>query len=329
MQRSRSYREVRLSARSTGIRRVLDQGALRAAFVAIFTALYAFLVLFTLLSGADPHERFRAELLDDAQESDLYRWDISQPASTMGAYLIYGPCSWDHPLGTDERGRDLLTRVAHAACTSLVAGLIALASYLVLGTAMGTAAGYLAGGWQRLVAHMASIGSNFPILLLLLLSVIIIDNVVPPQLLFMRGYVLMLFLGLFSSPKLADLIRGRIAALKEMAYVEAALSLGLSPWRIVFKHLLWLECRPVIIVQAAYMLGQAMLVEATLTYLTFGLEYPMVSWGLMLRSMASDFFTGEPAVFVVLVIMTLFIYYFQHLAAMLNDLLRTETRERA
>lgn len=322
-------RKVRLSARPGRFDWLTEYGALRTVFVVLFSAAFAGLVLYALLGDADPHERYRSGPAQTLEDSELWQWGVSSSANSAGGYLVYGPWSGAHPLGTDERGRDLLVRVAHAARTSLMAGLIALFSYLGLGIALGTAAGYLAGRWQRWVAHLASIANNSPILLLLLLAVIIIDSAVPSRFLFMRGYVLMFLLGIFSSPKLAELIRGRIGSLKQMAYIESALALGLSPWRIIVKHILWLECRPVIIVQGAYMLGQAMLVEATLTYLTFGLEYPMVSWGLMLRSMASGFFTGETAVFVVLGVMTFFIYYFHHLAGILNDLLRTERRERS
>jgi peptide/nickel transport system permease protein len=154
-----------------------------------------------------------------------------------------------------------------------------------------------------------------------LLSVIIIDGLVDDAQ--VRIYLLMLLLGLFSSPKLAELIRGRIASLKETAFVHAAVSLGLSPVQIIGKHILWYECRPLILVQSAYMMGQAILIETTLTYLKFGLEYPVVSWGLMLRTMASGIFTGQIQVVFVMAMIALSVFFFQYLAALLNDLLAT------
>ena len=131
----------------------------------------------------------------------------------------------------------------------------------------------------------------------------------------------MALLGVFSSPKLSELIRGHIRSLKETAFVQAAVALGLSSPTIVGKHILWLECRALIFVQAAYIMGQAILIETTLTYLTFGLEHPRVSWGLMTREMASAIFAGEPAVLIVVATMTASVFYFQLLAAVLNVVL--------
>jgi len=242
------------------------------------------------------------------------------------AYQVYAPPTLDHPLGTDQRGRDLLLRLAHGARTSLIAGMISLICFLVPGILFGVMGGYFEGFWRSLSSYLFNLVNNFPILLLLLLSVIIVDSLVSSAWLEIRGYLLMALLGAFSSPKLAESIRGNISSLKKTAFVQAAVALGLSPVTIVCKHILWLECRPVIVVQAAYIMGQAILIETTLTYLTFGLEHPRISWGLMIREMASAIFVGEPAVLIVVGVMAASVFYFQYLAGVLNTLMRPERR---
>lgn len=295
-------------------------GVLRVAFIAGFFVLYGALLLYSFVGG-DPHERYRVQA---GENREGFSTEMLLNARTSKAgFMVYAPPDRHHLLGTDERGRDLLIRLAHGARTSLATGFTCLFTFLLAGIGFGVAAGYFEGRWRQVVIFLFNLVNTFPILLFLLLAVIIIDGTVDSRWLFMRVYILMLLLGLFSSPKLAELIKGRIASLKEATFVQASQSLGLSPTQIIFKHILWYECRPLIVVQGAYMMGQAVLVEATLTYLNFGFEYPLISWGLMLRTMADGIFTGQHQVLLVMSIIALSVFFYNYLSGLLNDLLET------
>ena len=319
-----SARRVVFTARKGWGARLRALGVVRLAFVLAFFVFYSLLVFWALFGGDDPYYQFRYEEVKIEQEQggalDILN-DLVATKKVKKIFLTYDPPSSSHWLGTDELGRDVLNRLAHGALASLEMGFICLFSFLVAGIGFGITAGYFEGRWRGLVLYFFSLVNTFPLLLLLLLSVIIIDGLVDDAQ--VRIYLLMLLLGLFSSPKLAELIRGRIASLKETAFVHAAVSLGLSPVQIIGKHILWYECRPLILVQSAYMMGQAILIETTLTYLKFGLEYPVVSWGLMLRTMASGIFTDQIQVVFVMAMIALSVFFFQYLAALLNDLLAT------
>jgi ABC-type dipeptide/oligopeptide/nickel transport system permease subunit len=308
---------VAYEAGSVTPRWLLRVGWGRVILLVTLSACFFGLVGYSILSPGDPHERYLAPTPEPS------RGLPSMPAvPRIGAgFDTYAPISLQHSLGTDQRGRDLLLRLAHGARTSLIAGLVCTVCFLFLGVTFGVMGGYVEGPWRAVSIFLLNLVNNFPILLLLLLSVIIVDSLVSSEWLPLRGYLLMALLGVFSSPKLSELIRGHIRSLKETAYVQAAVALGLSSHTIVGKHILWLECRALIVVQAAYIMGQAILIETTLTYLTFGLEHPRVSWGLMIREMASAIFTGEPAVLIVVAAMTASVFYFQLLATVLNVVL--------
>ena len=304
--------------------KVRSLGIVRTGFVACFFLIFGLLVFWPAVGSIDPHEKFRIEQTVIEEDSVF---SLLKTSPRKSGFLVYASPSKEHLLGTDERGRDVLMRLAYGARTTLITGVICVVSFLLAGIGFGVAAGYFEGKWRSLVLYFFNIVNTFPILLLLLLAVIIIDGLIDSQWLFMRIYVLRARLGLFSSPKLAELIKGKIASLKETAFVHAAESLGLSPAQIIFKHILWYECRPLIIVQSAYIMGQAIIVETTLTYLNFGLEFPLMSWGLMLRTMAPGIFSGQIQVIIVMGMIALSVFFFQYLAALLNDLLSTRQRE--
>ena len=304
--------------------RVLGVG--RMLFVVFFLLFYGLLLAIFLCGNADPHQTYRFEQ-QEIQEGKLPLSMMREPGAVHSGVMIYQPASSEHWLGTDELGRDVFTRLTYGAWTSLVTGCISLFTFLLAGISFGVAAGYFEGRWRSIVLYLFNLVNTFPILLLLFLAVIVIDELVDSRWLFMRIYILMAVLGFFSSPKLSELIRGKIAALKETAFINAAVSLGLSPAQIIFKHILWYECRPIILVQSAYMMGQAILIETTLTYLNFGLEYPLVSWGLMLRTMAAGIFSGKSQGYLVMAMIAFSVFFFHYLAVLLNDLLASRQRD--
>jgi len=307
---SENWRQARLRPDNGVWARVRSLGTLRVVFVVTLSVIYASLFLITFLADIDPHERFRYNKdIVFNEDSMLAPGGVPGGVIESSGVMVYASPNEEHWLGNDERGRDLLVRLAYGARTSLTTGLVCVTFFLIAGTSFGVIAGYFEGRWHSLFVYLFNIVNTFPILLLLLLAVIVIGATVGVEFIFLRIYLLMACLGFFSSPKLAELIRGQISSLKETAFVQASVALGLKPYQIIGKHILWYECRPLIVVQSAYMMGQAILVETTLTYLNFGLEYPMVSWGLMFRSMAGGIMTGRFQPVIVMAAIALAVYF--------------------
>ncbi|XVQ06359.1 ABC transporter permease [Spirillospora sp. CA-255316] len=178
----------------------------------------------------------------------------------------------DHLLGTDQNGRDVLSRLVFGARVSLVAALQAVAVALALGGPPGLLAGYL-GGWVDLIVNrIVEAMMSFPPLLL----AIAIVGVRGPGL----GNA-MLAIGIASSPRFCRLLRGVTLSARQENYVEAARSIGCSTWRILGRHILPNVVSP-LVVQLSLAMGFAMLAEASLSFLGLGVTPPAASWGSML-----------------------------------------------
>jgi peptide/nickel transport system permease protein len=116
----------------------------------------------------------------------------------------------------------------------------------------------------------------------------------------------MVFFGFISSPRLANMIIGKIKRLRAEEFIQSAIVLGLSGKKIIFKHILWYECRYIILFQLAYIMGQATILEVTLTYFRYGANPPWYSWGLMLDNMVKfserSLYLLFPVIFITVVI---------------------------
>jgi peptide/nickel transport system permease protein len=182
------------------------------------------------------------------------------------------PPSGAHWFGTDELGRDVLSRVIHGARVSLQVGAVAVGISLVLGTTIGLVAGYR-GGWIDVVLmRMMDILFSFPVVLL----AIAIVAVLSPSLV-----NTMIAIGIVFTPIFARVVRGSVLSVREEVYVRAARSLGASDLRILGRHVLPNVAAP-IIVQTSLSLAFAILTEAALSYLGIGVQPPRPAWGLML-----------------------------------------------
>jgi oligopeptide transport system permease protein len=205
---------------------------------------------------------------------------------------LYAPPSRAHPLGTDHLGRDILTRLVYGARISLAVGFVAEAIILFLGTLIGAATGYL-GGWVDTTAmRFVDALYAFPDLLLIIIVMSYVKaqfgGAVPAALVPLAGLnkatggLLGVFiaLGLTSWLTTCRLVRGQILSLKHRDYVEAARCLGAGPGRIVRAHLLPNTLGP-ILVAATLGVPNAILLEASLSFIGLGVDPPMPSWGIM------------------------------------------------
>ncbi len=183
------------------------------------------------------------------------------------------PPSWEHPFGTDILGRDVLSRTIYGGRASLMVGVFAVMISVVIGLGLGALAGYSGGWWDSLVMRTADIFLAFPYILFAITLLAV----------FGKGtWNLFLAIGLLAWPSMARVFRSSILSVKENEYVDAGRALGASTSRIVFRHIMPNAMAPIIVL-ATMSVGGAILAEAGLSFLGFGVQPPDPSWGNMLQ----------------------------------------------
>jgi len=184
----------------------------------------------------------------------------------------YDKGTWLHPLGTDQLGRDYLSRLFYGARISLLIGLsVALISGLI-GTALGMAAGYFGGGIDMAVSFLVTTRLSVPVILVALATVAIVGGSL---------WVVILVLGLLKWDRFAVVMRSATQQVRSLEYVSAAQAAGASTWRIVRGEVLP-NVVPHLIVIATLEAASAILLEAALSFLGLGVQPPLPSWGLMI-----------------------------------------------
>lgn len=186
-------------------------------------------------------------------------------------YTLTGP-SARHPLGTDTVGRDNLTRLLYGGRVSLGIALTVVVTYMIIGTLVGAIAGYFGGWVDNVLMRFADIVLSFPFLPLVLTIVAFLRPGVD---------ILIMTISLISWPEPARLIRGEFLSLRERDFVEAARATGARPFRIMLRHMLPNAIAP-LIVSATLNIAGIILLEAALSYLGFGVQMPIPTWGNML-----------------------------------------------
>ena len=201
----------------------------------------------------------------------LSAWDHQWPCDPNLTNLEQklSPPSTQHWLGTDNLGRDVLSRMLHGASISLTVGLIAVAVSLGIGVVIGAIAGYFGGVTDQVLMRSVDALLCFPTFFLILTAVALLG----PSLI-----NIVVVIGLVSWTGTARLVRGEFLTLRETEYVKGALVLGQNSWHIITRHILPNAAAP-ILVTAVLGVPEAILSEAGLSFLGFGVQPPQATWG--------------------------------------------------
>lgn len=196
------------------------------------------------------------------------------PESYQDTSAYLQPSSREHLLGTDEMGRDILSRIIYGARVSLSVGLIAEAVSLVIGVTLGAIAGFFGGTVDNIISRLIEIFASFPRILFAIAIMFILGEGL------INVFVAIGFVGWTGT---ARVIRSQIIQLKEKQYVEAAVTSGASKFRIIFKHLLPNTLSTIIVMATMDIPGNIMY-EASLSFLGLGVQPPQSSWGGLINS---------------------------------------------
>ncbi|MCB1213881.1 MAG: ABC transporter permease [Deltaproteobacteria bacterium] len=257
--------------------------AINASWLASSTPLYAVYqdkTYFPILREIWPLNH-----LDLYPELQSIEWNNLDKKSLILPLIPYSPDDYDldaileapslkHPLGTDDQGRDLLSRIIHGSKISLSVGFIAVGIYVSIGLLLGALAGYFGGKTDFLLSRLIEIVICFPTFFLILTLVGVLERSL---------FYIMLAIGLTGWTGIARLVRGEFLKLKNQDFMTAARTLGLSDTRLIFYHLLPNSLAPVL-VSATFGMASAILIESSLSFLGFGVPPPTPSWGQLLSS---------------------------------------------
>lgn len=229
--------------------------------LAVFGLIFLLLIIFAaiaapLLSPFDPRITARDE--------------------SNGVNVYHAPSTL-YRLGTDSLGRDVLSRLIHGARVSISVGLVSVTISTLLGTFLGALAGYFGKWVDTLIMRIVDVVYCFPVLFL----IITVSTLLKPSI-----YNVMIIIGLVNWTNTARLVRGEILKVRELEYVQASIALGVSDWRIIAEHVIPNIMAP-ILVQATLQTAQAILTEASLSFLGVGVQQPTPSWGNMLNEAMS------------------------------------------
>jgi len=192
----------------------------------------------------------------------------------LDAYHVLLPPSAQHWLGTDELGRDVLTRIIFGARVSLKVGFVSVGIAAFIGTVAGLFAGYYGGWVDQLLMRFVDIMLCFPTFFLMLAVIAMLEPSI---------WYIMIIIGLTGWMGVARLVRAEVLSLRERDFILAARAIGASDLRIIFRHILPNALSPVIVTATLGVAG-AILTESALSFLGIGVQPPVPSWGNMLTA---------------------------------------------
>ena len=213
-------------------------------------------------------------------------WIAPYSYSYQDLNLGASPPSSDHLLGTDILGRDLLSRILYGARISLLVGFVATGVALVIGVSWGIIAGYFGGRVDSVMMRIVDVIYSVPFIFVVIFMITIVKEDQIAAVLEKWGIdqikVFFIMIGMIYWLTMARVVRGQVISLKNEQFVEAARTIGASPTRIIFKHLIP-NVMGIVIVYLTLTIPAVMRFEAFLSFLGLGVEAPDVSWGLLVN----------------------------------------------
>ena len=210
------------------------------------------------------------------------------PLTIDFAAMLAAP-SVEHWLGTDAFGRDVLSRIIHGARTALVVGVLSSAIGSGIGAVIGVASAYFGGVIDNAIQRFMDILLAFPIIVLALSVVAVLGKW--PVLGFDLNLIIAIAIPMI--PKVARVVRSSALTIRELPYIDAARAAGYSHTRIIFRHIAPNVVAPFLIMFTAF-IAQAILLEASLSFLGLGVTEPTAAWGLMLSGTSQSFYSQAP-----------------------------------
>jgi peptide/nickel transport system permease protein len=250
----------------------------------------------------------------------LFAEELAPYSPTANDFLAMTEApSWAHWLGTDQFGRDLLSRIIFGARTALIVGLTSAIVGGVAGLVLGVASAYFGGPLDLALQRIFDIVMAFPLIIMALAMVAIFGTGV-------HNVIIAITIPLI--PRCARVVRSSALAIREIPYVDAARACGYSHSRIILRHMVPNVMAPFLIMLTAFV-GQAILAEASLSYLGLGVQEPTPAWGLMLQGGAEEYASTAPwiAIFPGLAI-ALTVFGVSLFGDALRDVLDPKLRER-
>ena len=206
-----------------------------------------------------------------------------EPTSNDFASMTEAP-SWTHLLGTDQFGRDVFSRILYGAQTAMIVGFTCAIVGSAIGLVLGVGSAYFGGRLDLVLQRFLDVLMAFPLIILALAVVSIFGTGV-------QNVILAITIPLV--PRCARVVRSSALAIREVPYVDAARACGFSHSRIILRHMIPNVMAPFLIVFTAFV-GQAILAEASLSYLGLGVQEPTAAWGLMLQGGAEEYALEAP-----------------------------------
>lgn len=191
--------------------------------------------------------------------------------------------SWDHPLGRDDIGRDILSRLIRGTRVAFIVALAATAISVSLGVVVGAVSGYFGGAVDSLLSRIVDAVLAFPLLVLL----ITLSAMLGPSL-----TTVVFVIGVTTWAQYARVVRADVLSVREREFVHAARSIGANTTRVITRHVLPSVLGPVIVLASLYV-GNIIILEASLSFLGFGIQRPTPAWGTMLSD-GRDFIRNYP-----------------------------------